>query len=110
MPFHASNGGVQPQNLPTKGTTSTPRPLLDTFEMTSVQQLIHEGNHEARTEPPVVPGPHAEKREVLEYIHQQLDCFGREPLLLDQYEVLGPSHRATGGIVAMLGACMLEML
>jgi hypothetical protein len=69
----------------------------DTFFRTSVQQTVSSICHEPRKDPPVKPGPGAQRTEILEYIKQQLDCYGKEPLLMNQYHLLGPDHRATGG-------------
>jgi hypothetical protein len=70
----------------------------DTFASPSVQQPIAEVSHQPRKEPPVVPGPGAQRMDLLDYIKQQLDCFGKEPLLMNRYQLLGPEHRATGGV------------
>jgi hypothetical protein len=71
----------------------------DTLQNTSAQQTLPEASYESRKVPPVRPGPGAQRVELLEYIKQQLDCYGKEPLLMDRYQLLGPDHRATGGVV-----------
>ena len=76
----------------------------DTFEQMSLQQTCIETAHRPRTEPPVPPGPGAAREAVLDYIKQQLDCFGTEPLLMNRFQLLGPCHRATGG--ALLSYCL----
>lgn len=69
----------------------------DPFTRQSVQQTLTEAFHEPRKVPPVTLEPGAQRENVLEYIKQQLDCYGKEPLLIDRYQLLGPDHRATGG-------------
>jgi hypothetical protein len=69
----------------------------ETFAYSSFQETIEELPHEPRKEPPVNPGEGAPRAEMLEYIRQQLDCYGKEPLLRNRYQLLGPAHRATGG-------------
>lgn len=71
----------------------------DTFDRATWQATVVEVSHMPRQQPPVDPGPGASTAQVLEYIKQQLDCFGREPLLLDRYQLLGPEHRVTGGVL-----------
>jgi hypothetical protein len=110
-PFDASNEACAPVNQqgpPLDGTKyasngssrspGAPGAELDTFSCTSVQQTISEVTHQPRKNPPVVPGPGAQRIDLLEYIKQQLDCFGTEPLLMNRYQLLGPDHRATGGV------------
>lgn len=79
-----------------EGTSGEPD---DTFDMWTWPQTSLETVHEPRKVPPVLPDAGAHKRELLNYIKQQLDCYGREPLLLDRYQLLGPEHRATGGTI-----------
>lgn len=57
----------------------------------------------ARAVAPVLPRAGCDTAQVLDYISQQLDCFGREPLLLGRYQLLGPRHRCTGGTSQALG-------
>jgi hypothetical protein len=108
-PFHSSHGPSTPsigdKKPPvdvehTSGTSSRQPELIaaeDTFANTSVLHTAVEKLHEPRKEPPVNPGPGAKSAELLEYIKQQLDCYGKEPLLMNRYQLLGPDHRATGG-------------
>jgi hypothetical protein len=69
----------------------------DTFSNTSVEQTVTEVYTEPRKSPPIRPGPGANKADLLEYIKQQLDCYGKEPLLMNRYQLLGPDHRKAGG-------------
>jgi hypothetical protein len=75
--------------------------LLVTAEDTSAYSNLtptdREVPHEPRTEPPVTPVPGAPRADVMEYMKQQLDCYGKEVLLLNRFQLLGPAHRATGG-------------
>lgn len=48
---------------------------------------------------PIRPPAKCDTSQVLDYIKQQLDCFGKEPLLLGRYQLLGPKHRCTGGVL-----------
>jgi hypothetical protein len=76
----------------------------DTFSHTSVQQTFSEEPHKPRRDPPENPGPDAKRCVLLEYIKQQLDCYGKEPLLMDKYQLLGPDQRATGGAFSWLSS------
>jgi hypothetical protein len=103
-PFHSSHGPSTPSIADKKGSEhargipSTQVELVaDTFANSSVQQTDAEELHEVRKEPPVNPGPGAQRAELLEYIKQQLDCYGKEPLLMNRYQLLGPDQRAVGG-------------
>jgi hypothetical protein len=113
-PFHVSHERSVPsipEKTPSDGaqqasSSSSQAPELliaidDTFSCTSVQQTVAEVSHEPRKIPPVNPGPEAQRADLLEYIKQQLDCYGKEPLLIDRYQLLGPEHRATGGVTCM---------
>jgi hypothetical protein len=71
--------------------------VADTFSIMAAQPTVVENPHKARNHPPVHPRSGASKAELLDYIQQQLDCFGKEPLLIERFQLLGPSHRATGG-------------
>jgi hypothetical protein len=90
----------------------TPAPdehsMNDTFSRTSAQQSSVNAPHEPRKEPPVKPANGAKKWEMLEYIAQQLDCFGKAPLLLDRYELLGPDEREKGGVFSFCRARFSE--
>jgi hypothetical protein len=90
-------GGAQSANSPSPHPVAVLSALNDTFANTSVQQTVREVVHEPRKVPPVSPGPGSQRAELLEYIKQQLDCFGKTPLLMNRYQLLGPDHRVTGG-------------
>jgi hypothetical protein len=108
-PFHSSNESPLPpisKNTPADDAELSNslflRPELlaatkDTFANSSVLHTDTGLFHEPRKDPPINPGPGAQRVELLEYIKQQLDCFGKEPLLMNRYQLLGPDHRATGG-------------
>jgi hypothetical protein len=85
-----------------RGSPEIPATMTDTFENPSVQQADTRVLHEPRKEAPVHPGPRAQRAELLEYIKQQLDCYGKEPLLMNRYQLLGPDQRATGGTLRYL--------
>jgi hypothetical protein len=90
-----------------QGPSLHPEPLAaarDTFANTSVQQMDVKVFHEPRKDPPVKPGQGAQRGELLEYIKQQLDCYGKEPLLMNCYQLLGPDQRAAGGAFSL--SCM----
>jgi hypothetical protein len=73
----------------------------DTFSNSSVNNCStdEEVFQMTRKVPPVHPGPRAPRVELLEYIKQQLDCYGKKPLLMNRYQLLGPDQRATGGLL-----------
>jgi hypothetical protein len=107
-PFHSSHGPSTPSigdqkpplDVEHANSTSSQQELdvaEDTFANTSVLHTAVEKLDEPRKDPPVNPGPGAKRAELLEYIKQQLDCYGKEPLLMNRYQLLGPDHRATGG-------------
>jgi hypothetical protein len=81
----------------------------DTFANTSVLQTDAEVVNECRKDPPVKPGPGAHRMELLDYIKQQLDCYGKEPLLMNRYQLLGPDHRAAGGNLSLLASDAVAM-
>jgi hypothetical protein len=85
-----------------RGSLEIPATVRDTFENPSVQQADTRVLHEPRKVAPVHPGPRAQRAELLEYIKQQLDCYGNEPLLMNRYQLLGPDQRATGGELRFL--------
>jgi hypothetical protein len=85
---HARDASLHPELLKT---------AKDTLSNSSVKITEAEASHETRNHPPAHPGPGAQRAELLEYINQQLDCFGKEPLLMDRYQLLGPNQRASGG-------------
>jgi hypothetical protein len=88
---HASGLSLHPDLLET---------AKDTFTNSSVLLNDEEVFHEPRKEPPLNPGPGAQRIELLEYIKQQLDCYGKEPLLMNRYQLLGPDQRASGGALS----------
>jgi hypothetical protein len=96
------------------GDCSTRSPGLlvsanDTFSHTSVQKTVESVTFEPRKIPPVNPGPGARKADLLEYIKQQLDCYGKEPLLINRYQLLGPDYRKSGGM-SPLGLASMRVL
>jgi hypothetical protein len=102
-PFHSTHGHASHSIEDNKRLEDAePASLVleanDTFAHTSVLHTDVEVLHEPRKEPPAHPGPGAQRVEVLEYIKQQLDCYGKEPLLMDRYQLLGPEQRACGGV------------
>lgn len=50
-----------------------------------------------RKRPPHVTPGDTSLASCMRFIHQQLDCFGPERLLLKRYQLLGPRERRTGG-------------
>lgn len=65
-------------------------------------QSIVDEEFVARSVAPNVPPSGCSISEVLEYITQQLDAFGKEHLLLGKYQLLGPRHRFSGGKLLVL--------
>lgn len=49
-----------------------------------------------KTPPQATPGDHSIAA-CMRFIHQQLDCFGPDRLLLGRYQLLGKKERRTGG-------------
>jgi hypothetical protein len=86
---HSSGQSSQVEELPMR--------VEDTYSYATFMQTDEDVPHKPRTDPPVSPGPGAPRADILEYIKQQLDCFGKDPLLRNRFQLLGPAHRATGG-------------
>jgi hypothetical protein len=91
------SGGAQPGSSRSLSTPELLNAVCDTFSNTSVRRTAADISHDPRRCPPVSPSSGAQRWELLEYIKQQLDCYGKEPLLMDRYQLLGPDNRKIGG-------------
>jgi hypothetical protein len=109
-PFHSGHRSSEPSMRENRSFNSSqhasvqssriselPVTADDTFAYSTFMPTDEDVPHEPRTEPPVIPGPGAPRADIMEYIKQQLDCFGKEDLLRNRFQLLGPAHRATGG-------------
>jgi hypothetical protein len=97
MRKNRSFDSTQHASVKSSRVSELPVTAEDTSAFSSFTPTDREVSHEPRTEPPVPPVPGARRAEIMEYMKQQLDCFGKEVLLRNRFQLLGPAHRATGG-------------
>ena len=55
------------------------------------------------------PGDTADADTKLDFLQLQLNCFGRDEVVLERYQLLGPTHRRQGGVLRAVALRLLTL-